>query len=134
MSMYIIWACIFLSLYLIWLISLTIKSWWSKPNTLGDYFLAGKNVGFIPSILTFWATYFSAAALIGASGYYYIHGIGNFIFASIGYCILAVVTGTVGVRLWKLSRQYPEIRSPIQLYLHSFNSIKLETLFVCPAV
>ena len=91
MSSYIIWACAFLLLYLLWLISLTFKSWRSKPNTLGDYFLAGKDVGFIPSVLTFWATYFSAAALIGASGYYYIHGIGNFIFASLGYCILAVV-------------------------------------------
>lgn len=130
MSSYIIWACVFLLLYLLWLISLTLQSWFGKPSTLGDYFLAGKDVGFIPSVLTFWATYFSAAALIGASGYYYIHGIGNFIFAALGYCILAIVTGTVGVRLWKLSRQYPEIRSPIQLYLRSFNSTQLETLFV----
>ena len=130
MTPYILWAFTFLTFYLLWLVYLTVKSWMNKSGTLRDYFLAGNDVGFIPSLLTFWATYFSAAALIGASGYYYIHGIGNFLFASLGYCILAVVTGTVGVRLWKLSRKYPTIRSPIQLYLRSFNSPRLETLFV----
>ncbi len=130
MTPYILWAFTFLTFYLLWLVYLTVKSWMNKSGTLRDYFLAGNDVGFIPSLLTFWATYFSAAALIGASGYYYIHGIGNFLFASLGYCILAVVTGTVGVRLWKLSRKYPTIRSPIQLYLRSFSSPRLETLFV----
>ncbi|MCH2036710.1 MAG: sodium:solute symporter family protein [Puniceicoccaceae bacterium] len=130
MTSYILWAFTFLVLYLLWLVYLTVKSWISKSGTLHDYFLAGNDVGFIPSLLTFWATYFSAAALIGASGYYYIHGIGNFLFASLGYCILALVTGTVGVRLWKLSRKYPTTRSPIQLYLRSYNSPRLENLFV----
>lgn len=130
MSAYVIWASIFLGLYLLWLLSLTIQSWRQTVGSLGDYFLAGKNVGLIPSILTFWATYFSAAALIGAAGFYYIHGIGNFYFASLGYCILAVTTGTIGVRLWKLSREYPDIRSPIQLYLRNFQSPALEVFCV----
>jgi SSS family solute:Na+ symporter len=130
MSAYAIWASAFLLLYLLWLLALTVRSWQTKVSNLSDYFLAGKDVGFIPSILTFWATYFSAAALIGAAGFYYIHGIGNFFFAGIGYCILAVTTGTVGVRLWKLSRKYPKLRSPIQLYLRNFQSPGLETLFV----
>ncbi|MEO0508600.1 MAG: sodium:solute symporter family protein [Verrucomicrobiota bacterium] len=130
MSAYVIWAGLFLALYILWLVSLTFRSWVSKPGSLRDYFLAGNDVGFIPSVLTFWATYFSAAALIGASGYYYIHGIGNFYFASLGYFILAGITGTVGVRLFRLSRAYPEIRSPIQLYLRSFRSPALEMLFL----
>ena len=104
MTPYILWAFTFLTFYLLWLVYLTVKSWMNKSGTLRDYFLAGNDVGFIPSLLTFWATYFSAAALIGASGYYYIHGIGNFLFDSLGYCILAVVTVILGVRLWKLSR------------------------------
>lgn len=130
MTAYILWAFAFLLIYLLWLLFLTIKSWLGESCSLREYFLADNNVGFIPSLLTFWATYFSAAALIGASGYYYIHGIGNFFFASIGYCILAIVTGTVGIKLWKLSRKYPKIRSPIQLYLRSFHSPSLEILFV----
>ncbi|MEM9158613.1 MAG: sodium:solute symporter family protein, partial [Verrucomicrobiota bacterium] len=67
---------------------------------------------------------------IGGAGFYYIHGVGNFYFASIAYCILAVITGTLGRRFWVLSRKYPEIRSPIQLYLRHFNSPGLETCFV----
>tara|TARA_B100001123_G_scaffold450292_1_gene619905 strand:- start:190 stop:1518 length:1329 start_codon:yes stop_codon:yes gene_type:complete len=94
------------------------------------FFLANKSVKFLPSMLTFWATYFSAAALIGGAGYYYIHGVGNFLFASLGYIILAVTTGTLGKRLWRMSREFPETRSPIQLYLKHFKSPLLELLFI----
>ncbi|MEM8867617.1 MAG: sodium:solute symporter family protein [Verrucomicrobiota bacterium] len=130
MNSFVLWASIFLGSYLLWLILLTVKSMRTTPSELNEFFLAGKNVSFIPSVLTFWATYFSAAALIGGAGYYYINGIGNLYFASLGYCILAVITGTVGRKLWHLSREHPEIRSPIQLYLKHFNSPALEVLFV----
>jgi Na+/panthothenate symporter len=129
MSAYVVWSAIFLGAYLIWLLVLTVLSMRAPKGELGEFFLADKNVGFIPSVLTFWATYFSAAALIGGAGYYYLNGVGNFYFASLGYLILAVVTGTVGRRLWRLSREYPEIRSPIQLYLRHFHSPALEVLF-----
>lgn len=130
MNTFVLWASIFLGSYIIWLIALTLKSMRSQPSELNEFFLAGKKVGFIPSVLTFWATYFSAAALIGGAGYYYLNGIGNLYFASLGYCILAIVTGTLGRRLWHLSREYPEIRSPIQLYLKHFDSPALEVFFV----
>ncbi len=125
-----IWASIFLLLYLGWLLFLTIRSYRRPAKGLGEFFLAGKSVGFLPSVLTFWATYFSAAGLIGAAGYYYIHGVGNFIFAVLGYLILAIVAGTMGRRMWRLSRKHPDTRSPIQLYLKAFNSPKLELLFI----
>ena len=125
-----IWASLFLLLYLGWLLYLTVKAFKRPTKELGDFFLAGKTVGFIPSLLTFWATYFSAAGLIGAAGYYYIHGVGNFYFAVLGYLILAIVAGTLGKRLWRLSRKYPDTRSPIQLYLKAFDSPLLELLFI----
>ena len=125
-----IWTTIFLLLYLGWLLFLTIRAYRSPAKGLGEFFLAGKSVAFLPSLLTFWATYFSAAGLIGAAGYYYIHGVGNFIFAVLGYLILAVVAGTMGKRMWRLSREHPNTRSPIQLYLKAFNSPKLELLFI----
>ncbi len=124
------WASLFLLLYLGWLLYLTVKAFKRPAKELGDFFLAGKTVGFIPSLLTFWATYFSAAGLIGAAGYYYIHGVGNFYFAVLGYLILAIVAGTLGKRLWRLSRKYPDTRSPIQLYLKAFDSPLLELLFI----
>lgn len=130
MNAYLLWSSIFLGAYFIWLLILAIRSMKATKGELSEFFLADKDVGFIPSLLTFWATYFSAVALLGASGYYYLNGIGNFYFAAIGYCILAVVTGTVGRRLWGLSREFPEIRSPIQLYLQHFKSPALELLFV----
>ncbi|MCZ6675327.1 MAG: sodium:solute symporter family protein [Verrucomicrobia bacterium] len=124
------WASAFLLLYLGWLLFLTVRSFRKPSMEPAAFFLANKSVKFLPSLLTFWATYFSAAALIGGAGYYYIHGIGNFIFASLGYVILAVIVGTVGKRLWRMSREFPETRSPIQLYLKHFKSPTLELLFV----
>jgi SSS family solute:Na+ symporter len=124
------WASAFLLLYLGWLLVLTFRSFRKPSMEPGTFFLANKSVGFLPSLLTFWATYFSAAALIGGAGYYYIHGIGNFIFATGGYVILAVIAGTIGKRLWRLSREFPETRSPIQLYLKHFKSPLLELLFI----
>ena len=129
MNAYVIWSSIFLGAYLLWLLALTVRSLREKKGDLGEFFLADKDVGFIPSVLSFWATYFSAAALIGGAGYYYLNGVGNFYFASLAYFILAGITGTAGRRLWRLSRQYPEIRSPIQLYLRHFHSPRLEVLF-----
>ncbi|MDA9764186.1 MAG: sodium:solute symporter family protein [Opitutales bacterium] len=130
MTAFQIWASIFLILYLGWLLYLTVKAYKQPSKELGEFFLAGKSVKFLPSLLTFWATYFSAAGLIGAAGYYYIHGVGNFLFASLGYVILAVVAGTIGKRMWRMARQYPDTRSPIQLYLKHFKSPLLELLFV----
>lgn len=130
MTSFQLWAAIFLALYLGWLLFLTIRSFNKPSMELGEFFLANKSVGFFPSLLTFWATYFSAAALIGGAGYYYIHGVGNFLFASLGYVILAVIAGTLGKRLWRMSREFPDTRSPIQLYLKHFRSPLLELLFV----
>ena len=130
MTSFQLWASAFLLLYLCWLLYLTFKSFKRPSKDLGEFFLANKSVKFLPSLLTFWATYFSAAALIGGAGYYYIHGVGNFLFASLGYVILAVIAGTIGKRMWRLSREFPNTRSPIQLYLKPFNSPKLELLFI----
>jgi SSS family solute:Na+ symporter len=130
MTSFQIWASAFLLLYLGWLLYLTFKSFKKPSKDLGEFFLANKSVKFLPSLLTFWATYFSAAALIGGAGYYYIHGVGNFLFASLGYVILAVIAGTIGRRMWRMSRKFPDTRSPIQLYLRSFNSPRLELLFI----
>ncbi|MGB0371157.1 MAG: sodium:solute symporter family protein [Opitutales bacterium] len=134
MSAYAIWALVFLSAYGMWLLFLTVRSWKNPSGNPESFFLASKQVGLIPTILTFWATYISAAAIIGGAGYYYIHGIGNLYFAVFSYTILAIISGTLGRRLWRLSREYPEVRSPIQLYLRSYKSGALEVLFVIVAL
>ncbi|MCB1123493.1 MAG: sodium:solute symporter family protein [Verrucomicrobiae bacterium] len=130
MTAFQIWASVFLLLYLGYLLWLTVRSLRNPSHQPGSFFLANKTVKFLPALLTFWATYFSAAALIRGAGYYYIHGIGNLMFASLGYIILAITAGTFGRRMWRRSREFPETRSPIQLYLRPFNSPLLELLFI----
>lgn len=130
MTSYTGWALLLLSTYAIWLVVLTVRSFRNPETSPDSFFLAGKNVGLGASILTFWATIISAAAIVGGAGFFYVHGIGNLYFALISYTILAVLANTVGRKLWNLSRAHPEIRSPIQLYLKNYRSPALELLFV----
>ena len=121
-----VWSTLLLLGYIAWLVFLTIRSWSQQKGDRTDFFLAGKSVRLIPSLFTFWATYFSAGAVIGAAGYFYIHGIGNLIFSCCAYIIIGILTGTAGKRLWKEARQYPDLRSPIQLFLRNYRSPFLE--------
>lgn len=134
MTPYATWALIFLAGYAFWLLFLALRSFRNPESSAENFFLAGKKVGLISTILTFWATYISAAAIIGGAGYYYIHGIGSLYFAVFSYTILAIISGTVGRQMWKRSREHPETRSPIQLYLKAYNSSWLEVAFVLIAL
>ena len=121
-----IWSALLLLGYITWLVFLSIRSSRQNKGDRTDFFLAGKSVRLVPSLFTFWATYFSAGAVIGAAGYFYIHGIGNLIFSCCAYIIIGILTGTAGKRLWKEARQYPDLRSPIQLFLRNYRSPFLE--------
>ena len=68
-----------------------------------DYYLAGRNQGWIISTLTIWATFFSSFALLGAPGKVYSEGV---VFALVplnvsvaGFCIYLL-----GGRLWRIGR------------------------------
>ena len=86
-----VWSTLLLLGYIAWLVFLTIRSWSQQKGDRTDFFLAGKSVRLIPSLFTFWATYFSAGAVIGAAGYFYIHGIGNLIFSCCAYIIIGIL-------------------------------------------
>lgn len=120
------WSMVLLVAYIGWLLLLSIRSSRRPKGDPADFFLAGKSVGRIPSLLSFWATYFSAAAVIGAAGYFYIHGIGNLIFSCSAYTIMGISTATVGKKLWREARSFPHLHSPIQLFLRSYHSPLLE--------
>ena len=77
MTSYTGWALLLLSTYAIWLVVLTVRSFRNPETSPDSFFLAGKNVGLGASILTFWATIISAAAIVGGAGFFYVHGIGN---------------------------------------------------------
>ncbi len=46
----------------------------SKEDTTEDYFLAGRTVGALTSFFTLTASFYSAYLLMGAVGFYYLHG------------------------------------------------------------
>ena len=72
---------------------------------LEDFFLYGRQAGFIVLYLTVVATFHSAFAFLGSGGYFYEHGIG-FWAAGTWTILVGAVTYTLGTRIWALGKKF----------------------------
>ena len=70
-----------------------------------DFFLAGRKTGFIVLYLTVVATYHSAFAFLGSSGFFYAHGIG-FWDAGTWTILVGAITYVLGTRIWALGKKF----------------------------
>ena len=71
---------------------------------LEDFLLYGRRAGFVVLYLTVVATYHSAFAFLGSSGFFYTHGIG-FWDAGVWTVLVGLATMTIGVRIWTLGKE-----------------------------
>ncbi len=70
-----------------------------------DFFLYGRQAGFIVLYLTVVATFHSAFAFLGSGGYFYTHGIG-FWMAGTWTVLVGAITYTLGTRIWALGKKF----------------------------
>ncbi|GIW51990.1 MAG: sodium:proline symporter [Gemmatimonadales bacterium] len=70
-----------------------------------DFLLYGRKAGFIVLYLTVVATYHSAFAFLGSSGFFYTHGIG-FWDAGTWTVMAGAVTYVLGPRIWVLGKKF----------------------------
>ena len=70
-----------LGLYLVVLMTLGVVAWRRGKTTEEDYYLAGRGQGFIVTVMTIMATFFSSAAMLGIPGNVYKEGIAFTLFA-----------------------------------------------------
>jgi len=75
---------------------------------LEDFLLYGRKAGFVVLYLTVVATYHSAFAFLGSSGFFYRHGIG-FWEAGTWTVLTGAITYTLGVRIWALGKRFSYI-------------------------
>tara|TARA_R110002051_G_scaffold189149_2_gene258513 strand:- start:10036 stop:11466 length:1431 start_codon:yes stop_codon:yes gene_type:complete len=75
-----------------------------STGTMGDYFLAGGQIGWIAFSLTLFATWMSTFAFLGSPGFYYRMGV-NWLVPH-GFLVVAspFLLWFLGRRLWKLGR------------------------------
>ena len=70
-----------------------------------DFLLYGRKAGFVVLYLSVVATYHSAFAFLGSSGFFYTHGIG-FWQAGTWTVLVGAITYTLGVRIWALGKKF----------------------------
>lgn len=97
---------------------------------LEDFLLYGRKAGFVVLYLTVVATYHSAFAFLGSSGFFYTHGIG-FWDAGVWTLLVGFATMTIGVRIWRLGKENGYI-TPADLLADAYRSeaVRLVTALV----
>ena len=99
-----------------------------KAN-MEDFFLYGRQAGFIVLYLTVVATFHSAFAFLGSGGFFYTHGIG-FWMAGTWTVLVGAITFTLGTRIWALGKKFGYI-TPADLIADFYES---ETVRVIVAI
>ncbi len=89
-------------------------------GTLEDYLLYGRKASLPLLFLTMVATYHSAFAFLGSSGFFYNHGIGFWV-AGTWTVLVGAITYTYGTRIWRLGKQFGYI-TPADLLADAFES------------
>ena len=75
-----------------------------EPN-LEDFLLYGRKTGFVVLYLTVVATYHSAFAFLGSSGFFYTHGVGFWVAGS-WTVLVGGITYVLGSRVWALGKRF----------------------------
>ena len=73
--------------------------------SMEDFFLYGRQAGFIVLYLTVVATFHSAFAFLGSGGFFFTHGIG-FWMAGTWTVLVGAITYTIGTRIWALGKKF----------------------------
>ncbi len=92
-------------LYLVATIVIGVLANRRSSANLEDFFLYGRQAGFIVLYLTVVATFHSAFAFLGSGGFFYTHGLG-FWMAGTWTLLVGAITFTLGTRIWALGKKF----------------------------
>ena len=120
-------ALVMLCLYLAMLLVLGFLGWKRSRNTEEDYYLAGRNQGWIVSALTIMATFFSSFAFLGQPGLVYKEGAAFSLFA-LNVPVAAMVVYLIGSRISTAGRQRGHITPGDMICDHYGSSVLLRSL------
>lgn len=118
-------------LYLLLMLALGLRAFLRRKNTLEDYILAGRSVSWIHLGLTYFATWFSTFAFLGAPGFFYKQGASWLLVMGFINCGTPLLIWLVGRRVWALGRIRGYI-TPADMLADRFggNSVRMITAIV----
>ena len=117
---------IVLAAYLVMLLVLGIVAYARSRVGEEDYYLAGRNQGWLVSSLTIMATFFSSFALLGAPGMVYKQGV-IFALFSLNVPLAGACVYIIGVRIWRVGRKFGYV-TPGDMVGDYYNSHALRIL------
>ena len=120
-------ALVMLCLYLCLLLVLGFLGWRRSRNTEEDYYLAGRNQGWIVSALTIMATFFSSFAFLGQPGLVYKEGAAFALFA-LNVPVAAMVVYLIGCKISAAGRRHGYITPGDMICAHYGDSVLLRVL------
>ena len=92
-----------------------------KARNLASYYLADRTVGPVIAALTMAATLMSAFILVGATGFFYTHGIGTWAYVAFGDTLLVVMVPVFGYKLWRISKKFGYV-TPLEFLRDRYES------------
>jgi solute:Na+ symporter, SSS family len=120
------------AVYLLITLLLGVIAYRQARVNLEEFLLYGRRAGFIVLYLTVVATFFSAFAFLGASGFFYTHGVG-FWEASIWTVVAGAATSTLGPRVWALGKRFGYV-TPADLLADFYESEAVRVVAAIVAV
>ena len=120
-------ALVMLCLYLCLLLVLGFLGWRKSRGTEEDYYLAGRNQGWVVSALTIMATFFSSFAFLGQPGLVYKEGAAFALFA-LNVPVAAMVVYLVGNKISAAGRRHGYITPGDMICAHYGDSVLLRVL------
>ena len=122
-SPYFILACVLLYLVVtLWIVS----RWHLRETTEEDYYVAGRNVGYIPNSLSIVAALMSGGIYLGTVGLFYLNRVG-FLAFGFAYIFTLYPLWWIGKRLWPLAKTF-QYTTPQDFYGHFYQSHLLRLL------
>jgi SSS family solute:Na+ symporter len=108
---------------------LVVYRYHSEEATEEDYYVAGRNVGYIPNSFSIVATLMSGGIYLGTVGWFYLKGVG-FLGYGFAYAFMAFPLWYIGKRLWPVGKKFNYVTAQ-DFYGDFYQS---ELLRICGAV
>lgn len=95
-----------IGVYLLVILAIGYRGWQVGTLDVEDWMAGGRGLGIVVLLFTYTATYHSAFAFVGASGFIYANGMGLLVPIFLWVAFSGILLWVVGSRIWLLGKKY----------------------------
>lgn len=110
-----------IAVYLLVVLAIGYRGWKVGTINVEDWVAGGRGLGIVVILFTYAATYHSAFAFVGASGFIYGNGMGLLVPIFLWIVFSGILLWVVGSRIWLLGKKYGHL-TPSDLLIDYYDS------------